>query len=127
MGVGFLLAAGTTSFINVRTPTFILYFIVLGLLLASMVIDFMVLRIRIILIQHHVDTLFERYTEMSYEEVLKRFTGIAQLMVHDYEETGNQKSHLLIVAWYFLIIGLIAVLMFVVTSVILYQDNEITI
>jgi hypothetical protein len=34
MGVGFLLAAGTTSFINVRTPTFILYFIVLGLLFA---------------------------------------------------------------------------------------------
>jgi hypothetical protein len=92
-----------------------LYFFGVALLLLSIGLSLFALRVRKWIAVPNVTTLIERYTELSYEEVLKRNAGEMARSVTDSEKQNNAKGRYLEYSWTLLILGLIITF----TSVIL--------
>ena len=94
-----------------------LYFFGVALLLISIGLSLFALRVRKWIAVPNVATLIERYTELSYEEVLKRNAGEMAKSVTDSEKQNNAKARFLEYSWALLISGLIITF----TSIILFN------
>jgi uncharacterized membrane protein YidH (DUF202 family) len=116
--VGFLLAAGTTSIVNVKSLTSLLYFIGVGLLLSSIFTVFVSLRIKKTFIAPNVQVLIEHYNTVDYEGVLKAVASSRADALRNNVEINNKKDRLLMLAWLFLIIGLVVVMSFIILSIV---------
>ncbi len=109
LGRGSLLLGGEINDLrfNLTDITSSLYFFGVALLLVSIGLSLFALRVRRWIAVPNVTTLIERYTELSYEEVLKRNAGEMAKSVRDSEKQNNTKARYLEYSWVLLILGLI--------------------
>lgn len=114
--VGLLLGgAGTFKFALPlpNLPLSILYFIGVGILLASIGFALAAFKIRNWIVVPNMRTLITKYVTAPYEEVLKRNAGEMAKAVINSEIQNDTKAKLIEWSWYLLISGLSMVFIFV--------------
>ena len=109
LGEGSLLPGGEINYLSLDLTDIksVLYFFGVALLLVSIGMSLFALRVRKWITVPNVKTLIERYTELSYEEVLKRNAGEMAKSVTDSEKQNNTKGRYIEYSWALLILGLI--------------------
>lgn len=109
LGGGSVLLGGQVNNLRLDLADFKsdLYFFGVALLLVSIGLSLFALRVRRWIAVPNVTTLIEQYTELSYEEVLKRNAGEMAKSVTDSEKQNNAKASFLEYSWALLISGLI--------------------
>jgi hypothetical protein len=122
LGGGSLVSGGDINNSNLDFTDIksVLYFFGVALLLVSIGLSLFALRVRKWIAVPNVTTLIERYTELSYEEVLKRNAGEMAKSVTDSEKQNNVKGRYLEYSWMLLIVGLIITF----ASVILFNYSS---
>lgn len=109
LGSGSILLGGEINKIHLDLKDFdsVLYFFGIGLLLISIGLSLFALRVRKWIVVPNVTTLIEHYTDLSYNEVLRRNAGEMAKSVTDTEKQNNTKAKLIELSWMFLISGLV--------------------
>jgi hypothetical protein len=118
LGSGSILLGGEINKVHLDLKDFdsVLYFLAIGLLLISIGLSLFALRVRRWIIVPDVTTLIERYTELSYDEVLKRNAGEMAKSVADSEKQNNTKAKLIEWSWLLLISGLVIMFISIILS-----------
>jgi hypothetical protein len=120
--VGFLLATGTTSLVNVGTFFSILYFAGIITLVISILIVYIAFRYKSRMVIN-VDTLVDKYADASFETLRKRLGRTMISMLHRNNDLNRQKTNLISLSWLLMIVGLVMVTAFILTSIIWPQDE----
>ena len=112
LGTGSLLtgAQAIKHPIQLSSPALIIYFIGITILLISIGFALAALKVRKWAITPDVEVLIKKYTVLPYSEVLKRNAGEMAKVVDDTKTLNNNKAKLIDISWYFLISGLLMVL-----------------
>jgi hypothetical protein len=112
LGTGSLLT-GAEAFkypIQHSSPTLIIYFVGIATLLISIGLALGALKVRKWAMAPDVEVLIKKYTVLPYSEVLKRNAGEMAKVVNDTKTLNHYKAKLIDISWYFLISGLLIVL-----------------
>jgi hypothetical protein len=115
--ISLLLGAATfklSSTLVCKTNLSILYFLGISILLTSIIFALTGSKVRRWSDVPDVQYLIENYTNLPYDDVLKRNAGEMANAVVQIEKQNNHKARLIKWSWYMLIIGLATVLLFMV-------------
>jgi cytochrome c biogenesis protein CcdA len=123
---GFLLGASTltASTLSRNAILSIIYFIGIGILLVSIGLALWSVRVRKWAAVPDVATLLEKYTNLSYSEVLQSNAGEMKKAVEKAEIQNEQKAKLIGLSWYLLISGLTLVFIFLLISTLSAGANK---
>ena len=119
--VGFLLAAGTTGTTKIVEVSY-LYFMGISLLVSSIFIVFTILskRRKTMIDIHYI---LKISSETTYENILRGMDKSRVVALLQNNNSNNSKERLLYLAWTLLILGLIVVVTYLVTLLLIARGN----
>jgi hypothetical protein len=121
--VGLILGAGTMDILKLlhAQSAIVIYFIGIATLLLSIGFSLWSFRVRSWIMVPKVQTLIEKYTTKSYDEVLKRNAGEMAKAVAFSEVQNNNKAKLIEYSWYCLLIGLTLIFIFMLFYILIQK------
>lgn len=112
--VGILVGIGTLDTFKTELHYSFIYLIGIGILLTSILFSLWAFKIRKWIMVPQVQTLLAKYTNVEYEEVLRRNAGEMAKAVMISEKNNYKKAKFLTLSWYFLISGLSILFIFII-------------
>ena len=116
IGIGSLLTGAQAFKVSTQLSSSTMYFVGIAILLISIGFALGALKVRKWAMAPDVNVLIKKYTTLSYSEVLKRNAGELAKVVNDTKTLNDNKAKLIDISWYFLISGLLVVLISVSIS-----------
>ena len=119
--VGFLLATGTTSLVNVSTLFSIFYFAGIIILVTSILIVYIAFRYKS-REAINVDALIQK-ADVPLKTLRMRVAAAMVEILSKNNDLNRQKTNLISYSWLLMIVGLVLVTTFILTSIIWPQDE----